>query len=75
MPTCMHDSLIVLALIFLYGGHCFIICMAAIKGHTQVSHITSGFLHHVRHHASRILHHIIMHPQHIKIYPNSVIIA
>ena len=40
MPTCMHCSLIVLALILLYGGHCFSVWLP--------SKVTHSFTHRVR---------------------------
>ena len=45
MPTCMHCFLTVLALILLYGGHCFLVWLPQ-RSYT-VSHIASGFPHHV----------------------------
>ena len=45
MPMCMHWSLTVLALILLYGGHCFSVGLP--------SKVTSGFTHRVRFPASR----------------------
>ena len=45
MPTCMHWSLTVLAVILLYGGHCFSVQLP--------SKVTRGFTHCVRLPASR----------------------
>ena len=57
MPMCMHYSLVVLALILLYGGHCFSVQLP--------SSITHSFSHHVRLPAS---HNNA--PQHMTMFPN-----
>ena len=58
----MHWSLTVLALILLYGGHCFSVWLP--------SKVTRGFTHHVRLPAS---HNNA--PQHIVIFPDAIMAA
>ena len=58
----MHCSLTVLALIPLYGGHCFSVWLP--------EKVTHSFLHHVRLPAS---HNNA--PQHMKMFPDSIIAA
>ena len=56
---CMHHSLTVLALILLYGSHCFSIQLP--------SKVTRGFTHHIRLPASRNNA-----PRHIVIFPDAI---
>jgi len=70
----MHWSLTVLALILLYGGHCF----SALKDHKRVSHFASGFPHHVSlatERAGRLGQTSNNAPQHIAIFPGAIIAA
>ena len=62
MPMCMHWSLIVSALILLYGGHCFSVRLP--------SKVMRDFTHCVRLPASRNNA-----PQHIAIFPDAIIAA
>ena len=62
MPTCMHWSLTVLALILLYGGHCFSVRLP--------SKVMRGFTHHVRLPAS--CNNV---PQQIAIFPDAIMAA
>jgi len=58
----MHWSLIVLALILLYGDHCFSVRLP--------SKVMRGFTHHIRLPASRNNA-----PQHIAIFPDAIMAA
>ena len=65
MPTCMHCSLTVLALILLYGGHC-----CSVRLPSKVTAGFYGFRHCIRLPASRNNA-----PQCIAMFPDSIIAA
>ena len=64
MPTCMHCSLTVLALILLYSGYCF-----SVRLPSKVMH---GFTNLVRLKLQASRNKV---PQHIKMFPECIIAA
>ena len=60
MPKCMRCSLTVLALILLYGGHCFLVQLP--------SKVTCSFTHRVG-----LLASCNNVPQHIMMFPDSIV--